>query len=321
MNDKYNYVIFHKGCLDGFSGFFILHTTNKIDEEAQIYPDVPSANVPPPNIDNKNIIIIDVAYKYDVLKQIVERAKTITFIDHHVTIHDDVLKIKKYTDKNKTKNVIIIYDDLKCGASLTWEYFYPNKKIPLFIRYVEDNDIGAWKMKYTHYFKSALEVKYNFALTPDNLNKWYNMFDKKHIKVLIKKGKVYHEYINNVLDFNYKRYSLELFPSPLIYEKYTDYFDKVGQYKVAVYCGSGCPSPSLLSLKMLDKISCDFIIMWVYHMDRKEYVLSFRSKHADVGTIAKIFNGGGHKLASACSFSSNLFNIQDLFFSKSLPRH
>jgi nanoRNase/pAp phosphatase (c-di-AMP/oligoRNAs hydrolase) len=70
----------------------------------------------------------------------------------------------------------------------------------------------------------------------------------------------------------------------------------------------------------METIDCNFAIIWTYHMDRKEYVLSFRSKEVDVGSIAAIFGGGGHKLASACSFSANKYNIQDLFFPNSLPR-
>ena len=57
------------------------------------------------------------------------------------------------------------------------------------------------------------------------------------------------------------------------------------------------------------------------NLDKKEYIISFRSKFADVGNIAKIFGGGGHKLASACSIPIKILNIQDLFFSQSLPRY
>ncbi len=95
---------------------------------------------------------------------------------------------------------------------------------------------------------------------------------------------------------------------------------KPGQYRVAVICGSGCPSSSRLGNKKRETIDCDFAIIWSYHMDRKEYVLSFRSKEVDVGKIAAIFGGGGHKLASACSFPANKYHIQDLFFPNSLPR-
>ena len=57
-NKIYNYVIFHKNCMDGFSGFFILYTSHTIDGTAHIYPDVPSARSVPPKIDGKDIIIL-----------------------------------------------------------------------------------------------------------------------------------------------------------------------------------------------------------------------------------------------------------------------
>lgn len=319
--NNFNYVIFHKGCLDGFSGFFILHTTGKIDSSALIYPDNPHATHIPPNIKNKNVIIIDVAYKYSILKEIIYLAKSVVFIDHHITIREDVLKLKS---ELKQDNLTIIYDEFKSGASLTWEYFFPKKKLPIFVRYVEDNDIGAWKMKHTQQFITGIQVKYSFDMSAKNLKLWEKLFKSAEIKDLIKKGKVYWEYIEDLLNTNAKRYTFEAFPSETIYEKYSDFFKKPGQYKVAVVCGGGCPSATLLGSHMMKTLKCDFVIMWNYQFDTKKYVLAFRSKKVNVGEIAFILSGdgtgGGHKLASACSFSSSTYNITDLFFKKSLPR-
>ena len=315
---SYDYVIYHRNCMDGFSGFFILTTTNTIKDTAIVYPDVPSAKDVPPHIEGKNVIIIDVAYKAEILEQILKKAKKVTFIDHHVSIRDDILAL------NIEKPHEIIYDVDKSGASLVWHYFFKNKKMPLFIRYIEDNDIGAWKLKHTHPFILGLDVNYSLEPSRRNLQKWKKLLDKREVFRLIKKGKIYEEYKESLLDWNVKRYSLEAFPSEKIYNEFPDSFTKPGQYSVAVYCGSGCPSASSLGVKFMEKVKCDFVMMWVYHMDKKEYVISFRSssedKDIDVGSIAKLFNGGGHRSAAAGSFSSNQYNIQDLFFSNSLPR-
>src|ERR1700744_4070782 len=163
VNDFYNYVIYHKNCIDGFSGFFILTQTNTIHDKAIIYPDVPSAKEVPPNIDGKNIIIIDVAYNVEILKEIIKRAQKVTFIDHHVSIRNDIINL--HIDKPHE----IIYDEYKSGVSLTWNYFFGSNnkfkktkysKVPRFVRYIEDNDIGAWKLKYTLPFIAGLEVNY-----------------------------------------------------------------------------------------------------------------------------------------------------------------
>lgn len=314
----YNYVIFHKGCNDGFTSFIILNNTKKIDNDAIIYPDVPSTNIVPQNIDNKNVIIMDVAYKYDILKSIVNRANSVTFIDHHISIHDDTMKIKNEITDDKVK---IIYDENESGASLTWKYFNKDKKLPLFVQYIKDNDIGAWKLKNTLYFMAYLDVKFNMSLNKENIDHWNTLYNKDNMHKIIKKGKTYYEYIDHLAYTQSKRYSLELFPSVKLYSEYPEYFNKPGEYTVAVYCGNGCPSVSLLGVKMSKTIKCDFVIFWTLHLDRKEYVLSFRSDGTDVSKIAKIFNGGGHKQAAAGSFSITKYNITDLFFNNSLPRN
>lgn len=313
----YDYVIFHRGCTDGFAGFFILTTTNQIDKHALIYPDMPSAKDVPPNIDGKNIIVIDVAYKKDILLELFHRCNSVTFIDHHISIRDDVLEMIK-TKKND--NIIIVYDERKSGASLTWNYFYPKRKMPLFIKYIEDNDTGAWKLRNTLPFINALDVKYDLNISHKNLKKWKKLFNEKVVEELVKIGITYDEYKEYLLEINLKRYSLESFPSEKIYTDYPEVFSKVGQYKVVVYNGSGCPNASILGSRFMNKINCDFVIIWVYHTDRKEYVLSMRSKIVDISNIAKAFGGGGHKLAAACAIPVSKYHIEDLFMSESLPR-
>lgn len=313
----YDYVIFHKGCFDGFSSYVILNNTGMVADDAIIYPDMPSAKSTPPNIDGKNIIIMDVAYKYDIAKEIFNRAKYVTFIDHHITIHDDVSRLEK---EISNPNITIIYDESECGASLTWKYFHKNKKMPLFIDYVKDNDIGAWKLQHTHSFMASLETKFRTIPNKENLAKWDLLYDNHVIHKLIDKGDIYREYIDHLLHVNSKKYSLEYFPSEKVYNDYSDFFKKPLEYKVAVFCGNGCPNTSQLGLRMCQTIECDFAIMWTLHMDRKEYVLAFRSMNTDVGKIAQIFGGGGHTLASACSFPISKYRIEDLFHTESLPR-
>jgi nanoRNase/pAp phosphatase (c-di-AMP/oligoRNAs hydrolase) len=315
-HDFFDYVIFHKNCLDGFSGFFVLTSTDTISDSAIIYPDVPSAKEAPPNISGKNVIIIDVAYKKEVLEQIFQEARRVLFIDHHVTIRSDVLQlITIYGDRHA-----VVYDSSKSGASLTWSYFYPNKKVPWFIKYIEDNDIGAWKYKHTMDFILGLQVNYPLDISSRTISKWGKLLNNNEVRRLIKIGNKYSEYENYLLDINSKRYTLELFPSEKLYEDFRDFFEKPGQYKVAVVNGSGCPSTSLLGKRIVTDVDCDFCIIWSLHLDKKEMVISFRSKSTDVGEIARLFGAGGHKYASACSIPISRYTITDMFFPESLPR-
>ena len=71
----------------------IVLKAKKLSHNATIWHDSPSTRRPPDNINGKDIIIMDVAYKYDVLKQIIDKAKSVVFIDHHITISKDVKKL------------------------------------------------------------------------------------------------------------------------------------------------------------------------------------------------------------------------------------
>lgn len=315
----YNYVIYHKGCFDGFASFVILERSGKMSEDAKIFPDVPSAKYPPKDIEGKDVIIMDVAYKYDVLKEIFLSAHSVTFIDHHVTIHDDVLKLKeKYSDKSE--NIKIIYDESECGSSLTWKYLHKKKKLPKFLKYIHANDVGKWDLyKNTYSFMAGLEVNYKTEPTAGHLKKWNELFDTETVKRTIKKGRIYREYSGYLLDLNVNKYAMMSFPSNQIYEEFSEYFKKPAQYKVAVSFNP-CPDNSLLGNKMMKEINCDFVMFVSPILDRKEYVLSMRSIATDVGSIAKMFGGGGHNLAAACSFPMSRYNIEDLFMKDSLPR-
>lgn len=320
MSNDYDYVIYHKNCYDGFAGFIVLYYSNQIKKNALIYPDNPYSTTIPPNIKGKNVIIIDVAYNKKILSDIFKLAKKTIFIDHHDSIRDDVLNLTI----NKTTNEIIkqpneiIYDENKSGCSLTWEYLYKNQKKPSFIKYIEDNDIGKWKYKETIPFINALKVSYDAQFSKNNILKWKKLYEDKEVNLLIEKGLLYTEYSNFIANSNMNKYSIKKFPSKEIYEKDKDIFNllkvKVGGYIVAVYNGLPCPDVKTLSSVIFKNVKCDFIIFWSFDLNKNIYILQFRSLKIDVGKIAKIFNGGGHRLASACSISADNFTMLDLFY-------
>ena len=69
-----------------------------------------------------------------------------------------------------------------CGASLIWKYLLPNKQIPLFIKYVEDNDTGTWKYAKTKPFIFALGINYTMTPSFDNLKKWKTLLNKMEVE-------------------------------------------------------------------------------------------------------------------------------------------
>lgn len=315
-NKNFNYIIYHKNCIDGFAGFFIAYLSNKLLQNVNIYGDQPSTKTVPSDIDDKDIIIIDVAYNKDVLEQICKYAKSVVFIDHHDGIKQDVVNIQK-----KYNNIEIIYDEEFSGASLSWKYFNGDDKIPSFIRYIQDNDTGKWLDKNTRPFIYALRTFFKLEPTYKNIKQWNKLFDNEYVLKMIKKGSYMEKYSKYLIKKNMMYHTIEKFPSKKIYNLSPDTFKEIGQYKVAVFCGGSCPSVSDLAIETMKTFNCDFCIMWTYNIDSKKYILSMRSTIVNIGEICRIFGGNGHKLAASCSFFSTDYNIHDLFEGKSLPRN
>lgn len=308
----FDYVIYHKYCLDGFAGFFVLTKTNLMDEKCVIFPDKPSTTKIPLNISDKNIIIIDVAYKNSILEEIIKVSKTTLFLDHHVTIYDGTMKLlSKYADK-----FTYIYNVEKSGCSITWDYFFANKKLPKFLKYIEDNDIGRWKYKYTKAFVSALQIKMGASLDIEILKKWDKLFDKAEVTRLINMGIKYNEYEKYMVEKKIKNHEIKFFPSKKLFENINkqndNFFLRPGQYKVAIMNG-GCPSTGMTGTELVRRIECDFAIVWEFSITNNRYILSFRSEGTDVGRIASIFGGGGHIYAAACTIYKDKYDITDLF--------
>lgn len=310
---KFNYIIYHEGCLDGFTGLFIATLSGMLTDDVLILGDSPTTNKVPSDIKNMDIIIIDVAYKTSILEIIFKNAKTVVFIDHHVSIKSDVGELhEKY---NKNNNITIIYNDEHCASLLTWQYFFKNQKKPLFLKYINDQDTGKWDYPKTKQFIIALKIYHKINTKKSTIDSWRLLLDKSYVRKLVKIGKYMKEYNDYIIESNVTKHTLKRFPSQKVYEMNPDIFNKLGQYSVAIYCGHNCPSITELgtaALKVLTHI--DFCILWVYNLNSKKYILSVRSRTIDVSNICKIFNGGGHKLAGAFSFSSSFMTIDDLFY-------
>ncbi len=311
MVSKFNYIIYHKNCLDGFTGFLIFTLTNMYSKNSIIYPDMPSSKLIPPNIKGKDIVIIDVAYSKDVLENIFKEANKVLFIDHHNSIKDYVNELgNKY-------NKAIFFNQKYSACGLVWKFFNEKKKLPKFIEFIQDNDIGEWKLKDTKKFISALQVNYKLEPTLDNLKEWKKLFKNSEVNKLIKLGSCYEEYKNHLIIENSRRFSYQKFPSQKIYNinpEIRKIIDGIGKYKVIVYNGS-CPSVTSIGTYFYENYECDFVWLWALNLSKKEIVVSLRSKKdtVDVGKIASCFGGGGHTGASAFSININHFNIQDFF--------
>ena len=270
-------VLYHGDCIDGFSCAFACYYFMRTKNNRKRITFIPCQyQKPPPNITNKNVLLCDFSYKYDTLKDMIGKANKLCILDHHTSAEKDLKNIDK---KHK------IFDMSHSAAYITWAYFFGEDSIPLFIRYVEDNDIWARKMPNTRAFTS-----YIF-----NLPKTFDIYEK-------------------LLDDNYVTNTI--IPMGEGMQRQNDSYISDGVKKACIHFMLidsklyfvGVVNTSILKSEIGNAIfntyhNINFSVCHSQNSYTGETYLSLRSvdNATDVEKIASKFGGGGHQKAAGLS--------------------
>lgn len=133
-------IIFHAGCFDGFCAAWIMRRKWRDAEFiAANYGDDP-----PKNITGRDVYILDFSYPRAVLDEMAMNTSRLTILDHHQTAAKD-LDGFGHTEQTKVR---CIFDMMKSGARLTWEFFHnADEKVPGLVDYTEDRDLWRWALR------------------------------------------------------------------------------------------------------------------------------------------------------------------------------
>ena len=284
-----NYVIFHKNCPDGFGSAWIV---NKFLNKEIEYKGIAASTTVKEielNIKNKNLLILDISFSKEDIKIVEKITKNFLVIDHHLTYFDQISKIKN-VELDKSHSAIY----------LTWKKFFPNKEVPLFVKYVEDNDIKTNKYSETRPFSTALPIKYPFNNQKKFLT-WDKLLNNKNVKNLINDGKKYLEYKTHILETN-------TFYVRKIYNLKNKKFSK---YKVILINRTITGLNGDLAEYILKKNhKVDILILWSEIIKNNEeiYTLILRTLKEDINLaeLANIYNGGGHAKAAHFFYKKNI---------------
>ena len=129
---KNTVILYHKNCTDGFSAAWAAWLA--LGKKADYIP-VMHQEALPEGLEGKEVYLVDFCYRADMMDKLLKRAKRVTALDHHAMCEEDVVRTEGG-----------VFDNTRSGAVIAWQYFHPKKKVPLFLKYVEDNDLWRHKL-------------------------------------------------------------------------------------------------------------------------------------------------------------------------------
>lgn len=121
-------IVYHAPCTDGFTAAW---AATQVDAwaNAELLP--AAYGDAPPEVEDRDVLIVDYAYPREVLDKLYDSARGLTVLDHH-------LSAKRALADFPTA----VFDMKRSGAGLTWDVWVERPRVPL-VNYVEDRDL--WK--------------------------------------------------------------------------------------------------------------------------------------------------------------------------------
>lgn len=174
------YVIYHKNCNDGTASAWTAWL--KFGKNAKYIPHMYNEDPPIIPADCEYLYILDYSFPRIIMDKFYEQLNgNIQVIDHHKTAEENLKGFPK-----------CIFDMTQCGAVLSWKFFHPDKKLPIFLEYIQDYDIWTKKLPYTDEVSAYIN---SFDRNIENFNTFKSTFETSFESV-VKEGSAmlrYHE--------------------------------------------------------------------------------------------------------------------------------
>lgn len=150
--------IYHGNCADGFGAAWAVRQALG---EIQFHPG--KYQEPPPDVDGKDVVMVDFSYKRPVLLEMAARANSILILDHHKSAAEDLIELPD--------NVQCTFDMERSGAMLAWDHYFPGQCPPALLLHIEDRDLWRFALQHTREIQSSVfSYPYDFAVWDELMN-------------------------------------------------------------------------------------------------------------------------------------------------------
>ena len=269
-------VLYHKDCMDGQASAYVAYKKFGLEDTKYIpcTHGIPKEDIIEPG---DEVYILDMYFPRELLLDWYDMAESITLLDHHETSDKLIGDLHfAHIDKNE------------CGATLSWNYFFPNEEMPFFLMYVRDRDLWLWELEYSKAINS-----YIYLYSPSD----YDAGTKKYFNSWKEIERMTDEATARVVDVGME---IEKFKDKLIDQAIDNAeFIDIGGYDVpVVYSGLLQSEIANDILRRDEEGDFPFAAVAVPHEDRMRYSLRSTDDRVDVSKIAEQYGGGGHRNAA-----------------------
>jgi len=265
-------VFYHQNCQDGFASAWV--AWQKFKNKAEYI----SFNYQSPfdhNIKGKKLYFLDVCPNREILKKLKKDNCEIVIIDHH-------LSAKKNLDLACPGSFIINLNMNHSASVLAWKYFFPQKKTPKLLLYIEDVDLWKFKKRFSREIIAYMD-SFDF-----DFKKWNKLAsdidDKEKRKKYISEGKKIIRYQDEMI------------------EQIVEQAKKIKIGKIKTLAVNSSILISEIGDALIKKLP-PMAIIWFETGDLKRISLRSNGK-VDVSKIAEKYGGGGHKCAASFAIKS-----------------
>lgn len=254
-------VLYHGNCADGFAAAWAVW--RKFGSAGTEYRAVHYGRSPP-DVEGKEVVIVDFSYPRSVLVQMHATASSLLVLDHHVSAQKDLDGLD-YCE----------FDMARSGAGMAWDYFHGADTRNWIVNAVEDRDLWRWERETT-----AAEV-YGLDLYARDFEVYNELLGQRN--KIMREGDVVLRHITQQADKLTNRAR----------------FVTIGGYEdVPVVNSSWCPSE--VGHMLLSKYpNAPFVGVWSEGSDgSRRYSLRSEDHRVDVSEVAAKLGGGGHRNAA-----------------------
>ena len=244
---------------------------HSLAEEVEFYKGIHQD--PPPEVDDRDVILVDFSYKKDVLISMLKTAASITILDHHISAADDLAELMA------NGAIDGVFDMNRSGAMITWRWFNQGQPAPRLIEHIQDRDLWAFRLDGTREITSAL------SSYPFDFEVWDKLMHASADELL--KLKIEGKAIERKLQKDIK----ELIVSGVRRMK-------IAGYDVPVL---NVPSAYVSDAGHIMSAGEPFAACYWDHRDGRSFSLrsnSLDKNSINVSDIAKKYGGGGHRNAA-----------------------